>query len=90
TSTPTFIDQADKDTVKPEGAKFALGENAPEGAKVDPNTGVVTYTPKPADAGTMVSVPVVVTYKDGSQDTTNAPVIVAEQDKIKDVTDPNA
>lgn len=90
TSTPAFIDQADKDTVKPEGAKFALGENAPEGAKVDPNTGVVTYTPKPADAGTMVSVPVVVTYKDGSQDTTNAPVIVAEQDKIKDVTDPNA
>ncbi|MHB2078509.1 Rib/alpha-like domain-containing protein [Aerococcus mictus] len=90
TSTPTFIDQADKDTVKPEGAKFALGENAPEGAKVDPNTGVVTYTAKAADAGTMVSVPVVVTYKDGSQDTTNAPVIVAEQDKIKDVTDPNS
>ncbi|WP_258113494.1 Rib/alpha-like domain-containing protein [Aerococcus urinae] len=90
TSTPTFIDQADKDTVKPEGAKFALGENAPEGAKVDPNTGVVTYTPKAADAGTMVSVPVVVTYKDGSQDTTNAPFIVAEQDKIKDVTDPNS
>ncbi|WP_195852238.1 Rib/alpha-like domain-containing protein [Aerococcus urinae] len=90
TSSPQFIDKAGKDTAKPEGAKFALGENAPEGAKVDPNTGVVTYTAKAADAGTMVSVPVVVTYKDGSQDTTNAPVIVAEQDKIKDVTDPNS
>ncbi|WP_326831824.1 Rib/alpha-like domain-containing protein [Aerococcus tenax] len=90
TSSPQFIDKAGKDTAKPEGAKFALGENAPEGAKVDPNTGVVTYTAKAADAGTMVSVPVVVTYKDGSQDTTNAPVIVAEQDKIKDVTDPSS
>ncbi|WP_181566455.1 Rib/alpha-like domain-containing protein [Aerococcus tenax] len=90
TSSPQFIDKAGKDTAKPEDAKFALGENAPEGAKVDPNTGVVTYTAKAADAGTMVSVPVVVTYKDGSQETTNAPVIVAEQDKIKDVTDPNS
>ncbi|MCY3030636.1 Rib/alpha-like domain-containing protein [Aerococcus sp. Group 1] len=89
-STPKFTDKAGKDTAKPEGAKFALGENAPEGATVDPETGVVKYTPKAGDAAKTVNVPVVVTYKDGSQDTTNAPIHVAAQDKIKDVTDPNA
>ncbi|MHA6654637.1 Rib/alpha-like domain-containing protein [Aerococcus urinae] len=90
TSNLKFIDKAGKDVAKPEGAKFALGENAPEGATVDPETGVVKYTPKAGDADKTVDVPVVVTYKDGSQDTTNAPIHVAAQDKIKDVTDPNA
>ncbi|MDK7051088.1 Rib/alpha-like domain-containing protein [Aerococcus sanguinicola] len=90
TSTLKFVDKAGQDTAKPAGAKFALGENAPEGSTVDPDTGVVKYTPKAADAATTVDVPVVVTYKDGSKDNTNAPIHVAEQDKIKDATDPNS
>ncbi|MDK6680524.1 Rib/alpha-like domain-containing protein [Aerococcus sp. UMB8608] len=90
TSNLKFIDKAGKDVAKPAGAKFALADNAPAGATIDPETGVVKYTPKAADADTTVNVPVVVTYKDGSQDNTNAPIHVAAQDKIKDVTDPNA
>ncbi|OFN01647.1 hypothetical protein HMPREF2626_07255, partial [Aerococcus sp. HMSC062A02] len=89
-STPKFTDKAGKDTAKPAGAKFALGDNAPAGATIDPDTGVVKYTPKAGDADKTVDVPVVVTYKDGSKDNTTAPIHVAAQDKIKDVTDPNA
>ncbi|MCL8493408.1 YPDG domain-containing protein, partial [Corynebacterium sp. B5-R-101] len=35
---PTFKDKDGKETKAPEGTKFAPGENAPDGVKVDPNT----------------------------------------------------
>ena len=78
---PTFdktgTDKVEKETA-PEGATFALGEKAPAGAKVDANTGVVTITPTADQANKTVSVPVVVTYKDGSKDNATAKFVVGE------------
>ena len=73
---PNFTDKGGKDTTKPEGTKFALGKDAPTGAKINPDTGEITYTPAEADAGKDVEIPVVVTYNDGSTDNVNAKVTV--------------
>ncbi|MBS6921251.1 MAG: YPDG domain-containing protein, partial [Anaerococcus vaginalis] len=83
---PNFTDDKGQDTTKPEGTKFALGKDAPEGAKINPETGEITYTPTEADAGKDVKIPVVVTYKDGSTDEVNANVTVAALDDIIDRT----
>ncbi|WP_138159712.1 Rib/alpha-like domain-containing protein [Peptoniphilus catoniae] len=73
---PKFKDGNGAETTKPDGVKFKLGTNAPEGASVDENTGVVTYKPTADKAGSTVQIPVVVTYKDGSTDQVNAPIKV--------------
>ncbi|MDK4315403.1 Rib/alpha-like domain-containing protein, partial [Corynebacterium pseudodiphtheriticum] len=67
---PSFVDQDDqsKTADKPTGSKFSLGEGAPEGATINADTGVVSLA-QPVDQET--SVPVKVTYSDGSSDTTN-------------------
>ena len=83
---PNFTDDKGQDTTKPEGTKFALGKDAPEGAKINPETGEITYTPTEADAGKDVKIPVVVTYKDGSTDEVNANVTVAALEDIIDRT----
>ncbi|KXA09600.1 Rib/alpha-like domain-containing protein, partial [Finegoldia magna] len=75
---PNFTDKDGKETTKPEGAKFALGEGAPEGATINPDTGEIKYTPAEADAGKDVQIPVVVTYKDGSTDKVDAKVTVKD------------
>jgi len=83
---PNFTDGKGQDTTKPEGTKFALGKDAPEGAKIDENTGKITYTPTEDKAGQDVKIPVVVTYKDGSTDEVKANVTVAALDDIIDRT----
>ena len=81
---PKFLDEKSTTEPKPEanpqpkGMTFALGEGAPEGAVVNAD-GSVTYTPKAADAGKPVNVPVVVTYADGSKDNATAVINVAEK-----------
>ena len=67
---PSFVDQDDqsKTADKPTGSKFSLGNGAPEGAKINSDTGVVSFD-QPVDEET--TVPVKVTYSDGSSDTTN-------------------
>ena len=83
---PNFKDANGKDTTKPEGTTFKLGEGAPEGAKIDPDTGKITYKPTEDKAGQDVKIPVVVTYKDGSTDEVNANVTVAALEDIIDRT----
>ncbi|WIM73460.1 YPDG domain-containing protein [Corynebacterium suedekumii] len=73
------------DTDLPEGTTFATPDGyQPENGwtvEVDETTGVVTVTP-PADApaGTIIEVPVEVTYPDGSVDDTTARVTVGASD----------
>ena len=83
---PTFKDKDGKDTKAPEGTKFTPGENAPGGVKVDPNTGEITVTiPEGAKPGDKITVPVVVTYPDGSKDKVDVTVTVDEPDTKPEV-----
>ena len=84
TVTPTVTDKDGKDTTAPEGTKYTLGDKAPEDAKIDENTGKVTYTPSEEDAGKAVEIPVVVTYPDKSTDNATAKINV---EKLADVID---
>ncbi|WP_311431898.1 Rib/alpha-like domain-containing protein, partial [Facklamia hominis] len=86
TDAPTYKDADGKDATAPEGTKYTLGENAPEGATIDENTGEVTYTPKESEAGKPVEIPVVVTYPDKSTDNATAKINVAKLDDIIDRT----
>ena len=92
---PKFLDQKSTTTPKPEanpqptGMTFALGEGAPEGAVVNAD-GSVTYTPKAGDEGKSISVPVVVTYSDGTTDDATAVINVeALPDVIDQTADPS-
>ncbi|MDU5923911.1 MAG: Rib/alpha-like domain-containing protein, partial [Finegoldia magna] len=86
TDAPTYKDADGKDATAPEGTKYKLGENAPEGATIDEKTGKVTYTPKESEAGKPVEIPVVVTYPDESTDNAKAKINVAKLDDIIDRT----
>ncbi|PLA12614.1 YPDG domain-containing protein [Corynebacterium riegelii] len=78
---PEFKDKDGKDTTAPEGTKFTLGENTPDGVTIDENTGEITVTiPEDATPGDKITVPVVVTYPDGSKDNVDVTVTVTEKD----------
>ena len=85
---PTFKDKNGKDTTAPEGTKFTPGENTPDGVTIDENTGEITVTiPEDAKPGDKITVPVVVTYPDGTKD--NVDVTVTVTDKDKDLYEPS-
>lgn len=85
TAAPKFLDEKSTETTKPEanpqptGMTFALGEGYTGTAEVDESTGAVTYTPAEGDAGRPISVPIVVTYSDGTTDDATAVINVAEK-----------
>ena len=85
---PTFKDKNGKDTTAPEGTKFTPGENTPDGVTIDENTGEITVTiPEDAKPGDKITVPVVVTYPDGTKD--NVDVTVTVTDKDADLYEPS-
>ncbi|MGX0119535.1 Rib/alpha-like domain-containing protein [Corynebacterium otitidis] len=57
---PVFVDEEGEEAKTPGDVKFALGDDAPEGATIDEETGVVTV-PEDALEGVTLNVPVVVT-----------------------------
>ena len=87
---PSFDDPSTEGVeTAPEGTTFAKGEGAPTWATVDPETGAITLKPgtdvKPGD----YTVPVVVTYPDGSTDTVNIPVKVNPKVEDADTNQPS-
>ena len=63
----------------PQGTTFATAVGAPDGAQIDPNTGIITYTPPLAEANTTVRVPVQITYpNNGGQETVLALIHVGD------------
>ncbi|WP_210398908.1 YPDG domain-containing protein, partial [Corynebacterium sp. HMSC066C02] len=78
---PEFKDKDGNPTTAPDGTTFKPGENAPDGVKVDPNTGEITVTvPEDAKPGDKITVPVEVTYPDGSKDNVDVTVTVEQPD----------
>ena len=85
---PTFTDKDGKETTAPDGTKFTPGEGAPESVEVDPNTGEITVkVPEDAKPGDKITVPVDVTYPDGTKDTVDVTVTVDEPAKTPDWND---
>ncbi len=95
TSTPSFVDADGNPATAPAGSKYEIPSDftPPAGytVTIDENTGVVTVTaPENPDANTVeeFTVPVLVTYTDGSTDSTTAPFqLDTDGDGTPDVTD---
>ncbi|MDK7122508.1 YPDG domain-containing protein [Pauljensenia sp. UMB6358] len=77
---PTFKDGDGKKVTPPEGTKFTPGEGTPDGVTVNEDGSIKVTIPEDAKPGTKITVPVVVTYPDGTEDNVDVTVTVGEPD----------
>ena len=63
-------------TEKPKIEKYELGDGAKDGVTIDAQTGEIKYTAVDADKNTVIEVPVIVTYADGSKESITAKIDV--------------
>ncbi|MGV0394452.1 YPDG domain-containing protein, partial [Corynebacterium riegelii] len=78
---PKFTDKNGEPTEAPDGTKFTKGEDTPDGVTIDENTGEITVTiPEDAKPGGKITVPVEVTYPDGTTDKVTVTVTVEKPD----------
>ena len=81
---PKFLDQKSEETIKPianpqpTGMTFAIEEGFTVNGKIEINssTGAITYTAVDVDKNTVIEVPVIVTYADGSSEKITAKIDV--------------
>ncbi|WP_264347745.1 YPDG domain-containing protein, partial [Streptococcus anginosus] len=63
---PEFTGKDDNLTTAPEGTKYELGKDAPQGVTVKPDGSLTVKVPEGAKDGDVITVPVKVTYPDGT------------------------
>ena len=82
---PVFKDKDGKETTPPEGTEFEKGEGAPDGVTINEDGSITVKVPEDAKPGDKITVPVDVTYPDGSKDTVDVTVTVEEPDAESEV-----
>ncbi|MHB0808742.1 MAG: Rib/alpha-like domain-containing protein [Facklamia hominis] len=76
---PKFLDKENKEAIpQPTGMTFAIEEGFTVNGNIEINssTGEITYTAVDADKNTVIEVPVIVTYADGSKESVKAKIDV--------------
>ena len=77
---PVFKDRGGKETTPPVGTKFEKVEGAPGNVTVNEDGSVTVPVPEDAKPGDTITVPVKVTYPDGSKDNVDVTVEVQPKD----------